>query len=179
MMLGFWPQYLLMLLSLYIAGRMFASSLLVQGETASDTLGRSVLLLPISMCFVPFGWHIIQAQQPLLQHDLGDLGERFVTLSLGLGFILLLIGVVWAWSYAFSVSVFPFLILTVYYTGPWAHLQQHLPTSLILRARELFLLTLLTSLGLLAYTLPYLQSWLSQRWSTAPETERLHTDKLL
>jgi hypothetical protein len=150
-MLGFWPQLLFVLLALYFAGRVFASTV----------LGRWLLLFPVLMTFVPFVWHGARVMGVLLANNLTSLSTDFLTLSLVLGFILLLIGILWAWRYAFSVFLFPLLALFVYYFGPWVYLSRHLPTTLPLQTRDISLFAIFASLGLLAYTVPYIRRWLS------------------
>lgn len=150
-MLGFWPQLLFVLLALYFAGRVFASTV----------LGRPLLLFPVLMTFVPFVWHIGQTREVLLANNLAPLSNEFLTLSLVLGFIVLLMGIIWAWRYAFSIFLFPLLALFIYYLGPWTYLSRSLPIPLPLQTRDISLFAIFASLGLLAYTVPYIRSWLS------------------
>jgi hypothetical protein len=148
-MLGFWPQLLIVLVALYFAGMVFATT----------TLGRYFLLLPVLMGFVPFGWHIKQTTTTLGQ-DHPDITTRFLALALGLGVILLVIGVVWSWQYAFSIFVLPLLSLFVYYLGPWLYLKSNLPPTRLPLTDSMTFFAVLASLCLLAYTLPYLRTWL-------------------
>jgi hypothetical protein len=152
-MLGFWPQLLFVLLALYFAGRVFASTV----------LGRWLLLFPVLMTFVPFVWHVVRTREVLLINDLAPLSNNFLILGLVLGTILLVVGVVWAWRYAFSLFLFPLLALFIYYLGPWQYLSRSLPIPLPLQTRDISLFAIFASLGLFAYTLPYIQKWLSPK----------------
>jgi hypothetical protein len=154
-MLGFWPQFLLVLIALYFAGTVFADR-----TFASSVVGRWLLLIPVLMGFLPFGWHVRQIRQTLLASDLTLLSQSFTTLSLALGLILLTVAIIWAWRYAFSIFLLPILLLVVYYFGPWLYLQNNLPSTLTLQSRDLTLSAALASLALLAYTAPYLRHWL-------------------
>jgi hypothetical protein len=154
-MLGFWPQFLLVLIALYFAGTVFADR-----TFASSVVGRWLLLIPVLMGFLPFGWHVLQIRQILLASDLTLLSQGFTTLSLALGLILLTVAIIWAWRYAFSIFLLPILLLVVYYLGPWLYLQNNLPSTLTLQSRNLTLSAALASLALLAYTAPYLRRWL-------------------
>jgi hypothetical protein len=155
-MLGFWPQLLFVLLALYFAGRVFASTV----------LGRWLLLFPVLMTFVPFVWHVVRTREVLLANDLAPLSNSFLTLNVVLGTILLVVGVVWAWRYAFSIFLFPLLALVIYYFGPWVYLSRSLTIPLPLQTRDISLFAIFASLGLLAYTVPYLRSWLSPNRQT-------------
>jgi hypothetical protein len=148
-MLGFWPQLLVVLVALYFAGLVFA-------ETA---LGRWLLLIPVLMSFVPFGWHL-QQTVTLLGADYPQVVTRFLALAVGLGLILLVIAVAWIWRYIFSVFVFPLLSLLVYYFGPWLYLKNNSPEATLPATDTLSLFAALASLCLLAYTLPYIRQWL-------------------
>jgi hypothetical protein len=151
-MLGFWPQLLFVLIALYFAGRVFAGTV----------LGRWLLLFPVLMTFVPFGWHVGQTREVLLANNLRPLTNDFLVLTLVLGFISFLIGLIWAWRYPFSIFLFPLLVLFIYYFGPWAYLSRSLAISLPLQSNDISLFALFASLGLLAYTFPYVRRWLSR-----------------
>lgn len=155
-MLGFWPQLLFVLLALYFAGRVFASTV----------LGRPLLLFPVLMTFVPFAWHVGRTREVLLANDLALLSNNFLRLSLVLGFIVLLMGIIWAWRYTFSIFLFPLLALFIYYFGPWVYLSRSLPIPLPLQTRDISLFAIFASLGLFAYTVPYIRSWLSPNHQT-------------
>jgi hypothetical protein len=160
-MLGFWPQFLLVLIALYFAGNVFSGTL----------LGRWLLFFPVLMAFVPFVWHV-QRTRNLLATLAGlepFINERFTALTLGLGLVLLAVGVVWAWRYAFSIFVFPLLVLLVYYFGPWAYLKNNLPTEpLLTQTNDISLFAVLGSLCLLAYTLSSIKTWLSRASKDKP-----------
>jgi hypothetical protein len=148
-MLGFWPQLLIVLVALYFAGLVFAEM----------AIGRWLLFIPVLMTFVPFVWHVQQTVTTLGQ-DYPDLTTRFIALALGLGVITLAIGLIWAWRYAFSIFGLPLLSLFIYYFGPWTYLNSNVPETLLPVTDTLSLFAVLASLCLLAYTLPYLRSWL-------------------
>jgi hypothetical protein len=152
-MLGFWPQFLFVLIALYFAGTLFADTDLV-----GRVVGRLTVFIPVLMSFIPFIYHVTQTRQVLLSYNLGPLSDRFVLLSLGLAILLTAIGLLWAWRYTFSIFLFPFLLLLVYYAGPLSYLN-NLPDALSLQTTDVSLFAVLASLGLLAYTLPYVRAW--------------------
>jgi hypothetical protein len=158
-MLGFWPQLLIVLVALYFAGVVFANT----------AIGRWFLLIPVLMGFVPFVWHV-QQTVTTLRPDYPDLTTRFVALALGLGVITLAIGIVWAWQYAFSIFALPLLTLLIYYFGPWLYLQGNVPAPLLPVTDTISLFAVLASLCLLAYTLPYIRNWLSSA-NTSPDDQ--------
>ncbi len=149
--LGFWPQLLLVLVALYFAGVVFA-------ETA---LGRWLLLVPLLMSFMPFVWHV-QQTIALVTGDYPMITLRFAALAIGLGIILLATGIAWTWRYVFSIFVLPLLSLLVYYFGPWLYLKSSVPATLLPLTDTLSLFAILSSLGLLAYTWPYVRVWLGR-----------------
>jgi hypothetical protein len=148
-MLGFWPQLLIVLVALYFAGLVFADM----------AIGRWLLFIPVLMTFVPFVWHV-QGTVAALEQEYPELMMRFIALALGLGAITLAIGVIWAWRYTFSIFGLPLLSLFIYYFGPWTYLKSNVPETLLPATDTLSLFAVLASLCLLAYTLPYIRSWL-------------------
>lgn len=151
-MLGFWPQFLIVLVALYFAGVVFANT----------AIGRWFLFIPVVMGFVPFVWHVQQTVVALRQ-DYPDATTRFMALAIGLGVILLTIAAIWAWRYAFSLFVLPFISLLVYYFGPWTYLKSAVPSTRLPPTTTLSLFAVLASLCLLAYTLPTIRTYLSSR----------------
>jgi hypothetical protein len=151
-MLGFWPQFLIVLVALYFAGLVFA-------ETA---LGRWLLVFPVLMSFIPFGWHV-QQTIALSEDTYPDLAMRFLALTVGLGVVLLAIGIAWTWRYPFSIFVLPLLSLLVYYVGPWLYLKSNVAAAELPLTGTVSLLAVLASLCLLAYTLPYVRVWLQAK----------------
>jgi hypothetical protein len=149
--LGFWPQLLLVVIALYFAGTVFATSV----------LGRWLLFIPVLMTFAPFVWHIQQIRQFLITNGLEpSLVQSFTALAVGLGLILFVVSTVWAWRYTFSLFLFPLLAMLVYSFGPLLYLNTKVP-ALIFQTNDLSLFAALASLGLLAYTLPYVRAWLA------------------
>jgi hypothetical protein len=159
-MLGFWPQFLFVLIALYFAGTIFADTDLV-----GRVVGRWTVFIPVLMGFIPFVYHAAQTSQLLLTLGLVALSNRFVLLSLGLAVLLVAIGLLWAWRYTFSIFVFPFLLLLVYYTGPLSYLHRNLPNTLPLETRDVSLFAVLASLGLLAYTVSYIRAYFRRQSS--------------
>jgi hypothetical protein len=144
-MLGFWPQFLIVLVALYFAGLVFAES----------ALGRWILFVPVLMSFLPFGWHV---RQTFLGLGLPEVRLFYLTLGAGLGFLLLVTALVWVWRYAFSIFILPLLTLLVYYFGPLLYLKNYGAATPPTDTLSLF--AVLASLCLLAYTLPYVRAWL-------------------
>lgn len=153
-MLGFWPQFLIVLIALYFAGTIFADTGVV-----GRVVGRWTVFIPVLMSFIPFIYHVAQTRQVLLTYNLMLLSNRFVLLSAGLALLLAAIGVLWAWRYTFSIFLFPLVLLFVYFTGPWTYLSNNLPSTLPLQTRDISLFAVLASLGLLAYTVPYIRAF--------------------
>lgn len=153
-MLGFWPQFLFVLLALYFAGTIFADTDLV-----GRVVGRLTVFIPVLMSFIPFVYHVVQTRPQLLTYNLQPLSDRFVLLNLGLAVLLAATGVLWAWRYTVSIFLFPFLLLFVYYVGPLSYLNNNLPSALPLQTLDISLFAVLASLGLLAYTVPYIKAW--------------------
>jgi hypothetical protein len=147
-MLGFWPQLLIVLIALYFAGLVFAPT----------AVGRWLLLIPVSMSFTPFIWHVQETVKTLDS----TVTLPFLALTVGLGIVLVAVAITWTWRYAFSLFTLPLLSLLVYYLGPWLYLKNNVPTDLLPPTDTVSLFAVLASLCLLAYTLPYVRAWLRE-----------------